>query len=73
MSLKLTGWPVMGFTTAGFLIFQARPASGLAMRIAWCTLSSGVSVTRNALPAWHNISPAAAAATASSVSMNKIH
>jgi hypothetical protein len=56
MSLKLTGCPVMGFTTAGFLIFHARPASGLAMRIALCTLSSGVSVTRNALPVLHDSS-----------------
>lgn len=51
MSLKLMGWPVMGLITSGFLTFQARPFSGAAMRIAWWTLSSGVSVTLNALPA----------------------
>jgi hypothetical protein len=51
MSLKLTGWPVMGFMTPGFLIFQARAFSGAAMRMAACTLSSGVSLTLNALPA----------------------
>lgn len=51
MSLKLTGCPVMGFMTAGFLIFQLRAFSGAAMRMAACTLSRGVSDTLNALPA----------------------
>lgn len=44
-SLNATGWPVMGLMTEGFLIFQARPWDGSALRIAACTLSSGVSQT----------------------------
>jgi hypothetical protein len=34
MSLKLTGWLVIGLMTEGFLIFHARAFSGAAMRMA---------------------------------------